>query len=213
MDQGMEAGMMDQEEVAPRKRGIPTWLWVCGSGCLLATIAAIALVAFGFSVFKKGTDPEIQWPKIQKLLPFEERPEELELQFGMNVGIEMYVLSDTRGYVVMLFHGRPDQAAELREQMLNVEVSGSVMGMGGRKDLREASLEVQGRTLQGLRFNQAQGEGAAGGNAGESIMLELTSQESSSPIILQMVRAGGSAEITDDEVRTFLEDFDLSELP
>ena len=61
-----------------KKRGIPKWIWAsCGCGCL-AVVILVAISAFWLKgVVEEGTDPEIQWPKLQKVLPYEERPADL----------------------------------------------------------------------------------------------------------------------------------------
>ena len=48
-------------EKAPKKRGLPRWIWfTCGCGSLLALLGAGGLMFFSWRIFEKGTDPEVQ---------------------------------------------------------------------------------------------------------------------------------------------------------
>lgn len=206
-------------EVAPRKKSIPTWLWFCGGGCLLAMIVAIAGGAFLYSKGKQfiteGQNPEVQWPRVAEFLPFDSRPEGVELKFGGGLfGQEAYTFRDNHGFVVILLH-LGESAAKDREKALDPQTKGGVFGMGKRRDAVAATITVQGRTLKALRF-QMEAKGAdeqpapteaTESHAGPTIMVDVTPEGSARPVFLQMTRLGGNEPVTDADVQRFLKPF------
>ena len=78
--EGQESASLETEE--KKTRFLPTWVWGCGGGCLLTVALAIGGIFYFNRLVLRGFDPEVQWPKLAKALPFEERPEGLELRFG-----------------------------------------------------------------------------------------------------------------------------------
>lgn len=202
-----------ESEAPVRKKSIPTWLWFCGGGCLLALVLAIAGGAWGVSLFKDAMDPEKQWPNVQAILPYDEQPPELQLVWGSTFPMDVFVFLDQRGYGAMLFRFAESDAHEVREQLLNPEFKGGFMGAGARKDLQAASVDVQGRELPVLRFYQSGGGEPSGPGAppnagsGASIVVDLSDPGDVRPLVLQLVRHDGDEPISDDEVRQFLEPF------
>jgi len=202
-----------ESEAPVRKKAVPTWLWFCGGGCLLALIVAIAGGAWIFGEVKDALDPEKQWPKIQAILPYDERPAELELFWGSTIGMDLFMFHDQRGYVAVLMRFPAADADEARDQLMNPEFEGGVMGAGERKDLQAGTIRVQGRELDVLRFHQDQGGGGGGAGgrpdtgSGSSILVELSTPDAARPMILQLVRPGGTEPISDEEVQQFLEPF------
>lgn len=202
------------EVLPPKKKKVPTWLWFCGSGCLLAVVLAIVLGAWFASKFKDALDPEKQWPNVAEVLPFDERPRELDLKWGSTIGMDMFVFIDERGFAAILMRFRPSDGAEVRQTLMNPEYKGGFMGMGDRKGLEAGRIRVQGRDLEVVRFHQMEGEGGSGGQPGaprvgdgESIMVLLTPPEATEPVVLQLVRSAGEGPITDEDVQRFLKPF------
>lgn len=205
-----------EEESAgpPRKKGIPGWLWFCGGGCLLALIAAIVLGVFAFRTVKQGLDPEVQWPKLQKTLPFDERPENLTLQWGSQLGFGIYTLFDQQdGYVAVLYDFPSAEQGD-RGKIFSEEFKGGFMGIGEMKGRTVSTVEVQGRTLDVVRFYQEGGSSGGGPGqpdvrAGHSAFLDLTQEGATNFVLLFLISIEGDEEISDEEIRTFLEPFQV----
>lgn len=196
----------------PKKKSIPTWLWVCGGGCLLAVVLAIVLGTLLVSKFSASTDPEKQWPKVAEILPFDQRPPELDLNWGSDIGMGVYVFDDSRGYAAILMH-MPSGGRGEREKLMNPDADTGFMNFGKRKDAKVSKLKVQGRELDVLRFNQLadQSGGSSGGapkvGAGPSAMIDLSKDESGELLILQLVSLHSKDAIGDDVIETFLKPF------
>lgn len=189
----------------PKKKTIPTWLWFCGGGCLLAVILAIAGGAWVASRFSGATDPEKQWPKVAEILPFDQRPSELELKFGLDLGMQMYYFDDRRGYMAVLMHmglgGRHE-----RDQFMNPD------GGMGRKEAQAGKITVQGRELDLLRFQHMgkQGDAQPGTpevNDGPAVFVDLTPEGASGFTILQLVSLRAPGPIADEVIQEFLKPF------
>ncbi len=200
----------DEGEAAPKKR-VPTWLWFCGGGCLLASILAVVALGFVFSEVKTWKDGDQQLPALAKALPFDELPPELEFQFAIRFPFDWFIFSDSRGFVLWFFVAPPGQAAELRRTILNPESDGGFMGMGGRQDTQAATVAVQGRELRGVRFYQGAGSGGesgAGANQeGNSILLEVGPEDGDGVVVMQILRPSSREAITDEDVRMILKPF------
>ena len=196
----------------PKKKAIPTWLWFCGGGCLLAVIAGIIVVTLLVSKFKGAFDPEVQWPKVAEVLPFDERPPELQLKFGMDMGINMFVFDDSRGFAAILF-SMPMRDENQRDQLMNANESG-FMGMGARKGAQAGKIKIQGRELEILRFHQMSDKaqsGRAGSSpkvgSGPSAMVDLSKDTDPGFLFLQLVSLHSTEPVTDEAIQTFLKPF------
>lgn len=195
----------------PKKKGIPTWLWFCGGGCLLAVIIGIAGMTWLVSRFSGSTDPEKQWPKVAKILPYDERPAELDLKFGFDLGMEMYFFEDSRGFAAVLIHMSMASDKE-RRQLMDPESEQGFMGK--RRNARLSKLNVQGREIEVLRFEHLgggpSGESSSGAptvDSGPSAFVDLTREEDSGFLILQLVRKHSSEEIENEDIVRFLKPF------
>jgi hypothetical protein len=211
----------DEGQNAPAKKKVPTWVWACGGGCLVALIlgiiAVVVAVRFGTKMVQEGRDPEVQWPKLAHVLPYDARPPELTLEFGFSIGMDMFVLKDSRGFIAVIYRVPEKSADEVRHQMLDENFKGGPFGIGGgnRTELKAVTIKVQGRDLKGVRFHQQSqmgskpkgGEDAPDVGSGPAVMLEVTPDGDTRPVILQLVRTGGSDPISDEEVQTFLKPF------
>jgi hypothetical protein len=206
-----------ENEPPPKKKGLPTWLWFCGGGCLLAVVLSIILGAWLFSkakeFVKESTDPEKQWPQLAQILPYDARPSELKLSLGTHIGADVYVFEDARGFAEIIFGFSETQGAEVRDKLMNPEYSGGAFGVGARKDLKGGTIRVQGRDLKVVRFRQSEKDSSSGVQAevkvgaGPSILVDLTPDTGKRPVILQMVRLHSDEPITDEEVVEFLKPF------
>lgn len=138
---------------APKKK-IPTWIWFCGAGCLAMLVLGLIALMFGINFVKNATDPDRQWEEIAKILPYDERPPEMEPKFGMNMGIEQYMLQDSRGYQLQIQHSTGSQAREAREMLFEKDPPQFPKNMGvvGFEDVQAGTVEVQGREVHVVRM-------------------------------------------------------------
>jgi hypothetical protein len=120
--------------------------------------------------------------------------------------MDWFVFQDSRGYIVNFTLARAGDGEDLRKTVLNPEFGG--MGMGRRKDAVDATVEVQGRELKGLRCIQAIGA-SFGGTKDEvaSVLLDVSPEAGSHAILVQISRSSGEEPLTDDEVRLLLQPF------
>ncbi len=196
----------------PKKKGIPTWLWFCGGGCLLAVVLAIVVVTWAASKLAGSTDPEKQWPKVAEILPYDERPPELDLKWGSDIGMGMYVFDDSRGYAAILMH-LPGGGSADRDKLMNPDAETGFMNFGKRKDAKASKLKIQGRELDVLKFHQmsdAGGESSGGApkvGAGPSALVDLTPEGEAGFLILQLVSLHSKEEVSDEAIETFLKPF------
>jgi len=207
----MAETMWSEEAPAPKKRRIPTWAWFCGAGCLVALILAIVASVFAVDFFKKSMDPEMQWKRLEAVLPFDERPAGWTPAFGMDMsvfGFEMVTLAGPQREMALLMQLPEQDAEKTREQMFDENFSGSFMGMGGRSEMQKGEIEVQGRTLRVMRFYQGpKSKGGGEGQTGASITVDLTPPGRVRPLILQLIRTGSREPFTDAEIVEFLRPF------
>ncbi len=195
------------DETAPKKKsGLPKWLLFCGGGCLLAAILGVVALKLGFDKVKSWGEAEQQLPILQKALPFDPLPPETEFKFAIRFPMDWFIFSDSRGYVMFFFLARSGEGEELRKTLLNPDFGG--MGMGQRRDSKEAVVTLQGRDVKGLRFVQERGSGKDGGDAaGQSILLEVGPEGGSHVVVVQITRGSSDEPISDEEVRTLLKPF------
>jgi len=229
-----EESWIAEPQAPPKRSGVPAWLWFCGGGCLLAVIGLLVVGVLVFKEFKKATDPDVQWPRIAKVLPHEERPD-WNLAFGWTIGMDMWVFEAAPDFAVVLMRLPGKDGDKARARMLDPAFKGSILGRGGRRDTEALDLEVQGVTLRALRFYQVQGlakveddeQGGAAEEApaiegvgppdvdvkeGESIVVDLTPMGDPRPLMLQVTRVSEGARISEDEVRELLSAFRIPEL-
>jgi hypothetical protein len=192
----------DIESVPKRKGAFPPWLWFCGSGCIIVVLLLVGLLALGVRFVDRGSDSERQWPRLEKVLPFEQRSEEFELKFGWQVfGTEGYTFFEKDGdlFAQLLLVSDDDEDVA-------VEIKSS-----GAGDHEDVVLIIQGRELQAARLDGnseahgpwwgPQNEGAA------SLLVDLTEEGSEQSLMLIMARQDTSDPITKGDVARFLAPF------
>lgn len=201
---------------APKKR-IPTWLWFCGGGCLLALVLAIAGGAFlfmkGKEMIEEGTNAELQWKRLEEVLPYDHRPEMATLRFGGRMlGQEGYWFDDSDGYMVILMVISENDPKK-RERALDPNEAGGAFGRGQRRNMQPVTLHVQGRDLKGLRFEQMGDDeerapdGAPRAGKGPAMLLDVTPQSSSRFLLLEFIRLNDTQQVKDEDVLRFLAPF------
>ena len=211
-----ETAWSDEGEVPPQKKSIPTWVWFCGAGCLAALILGIVAAVIGIKLAKNALDPDLQWPEIAKILPYDERPSELTPVFGMNVGVEQYVLMDSRGFKITIQRVGEKDAGEAREKLFETTPPEFPTNMVVMKfeDLASAKVEIQGREVSVLRM-RPQFEGLAKKmlpaeaqeQMGSMLFADVTPEGAQGLVLLQMQRMKGGGPIGDDELRDLLRPF------
>ncbi len=197
------------ETLPPKQKRIPTWLWFCGGGCLLAVILTVVAAVFAFDYFKGWGNAEKQLPALAEALPFDEPlPPGTEFQMAIRFPFDWFVFTDDRGFALVFIVVPPSKSSELRDTILNPEFKGGFMGNGNREELEEAIVQVQGREVKGLRYRQhGASDGQAGSGEGPGIVLDIGPESGGKMIVLQLLRTSGVEMITDDEVRDLLKPF------
>lgn len=207
----------------PKKKGIPTWLWFCGGGCLLAVLVAVVVVGLGWRFMKTATDPEVQWARLEHILPYDQRPPELKptMGFGMSVGtsMEQVQLQDTRGFMITVQSQGGKAGAEARQKLFRADKPEFPKDLGVMKfeGVEPGSLEVQGREIRTLRmrmefpafmkaFMPKKAEGELG-KMGSMAFIDVTPEESGGLVLVEMIKVTGPDPVSDDEIRTFLKPF------
>ncbi len=207
-----EVTWTEEGQGAPPKKKIPTWVWFCGGGCLAMVVLAIVAGGLVFNFAKKVIDPEQQWPKLAKILPFDERPANLTMQagmqIGMGVGMEQYVLRDAvQGLQLQIQHHSGESGAAQREQLFGSDKPAFPQNMLVMKfeDMQPGVVEVQGRDLRVIRMRME----LVGGKQtlGSMMMVDATRDGDPGMLFLQVTREGNSAPITDDDLRALLKPF------
>ncbi len=196
------------ENPAPSKKLVPTWLWFCGGGCLLAVVLAVVAVMIGVSWFEDGRDPDIQYARLEEQIEMDARPEEWVLQFGTSFPMDMWIFEDTRGYAIVFMHFDSSEASEARGELFDPDVSTGFNGMGERGDATVQSINVQGRDIEMMTYYQ-RGTGQQGSNTGQTGMLDLTPEGAAGLTLMMITRVSGEDTITAEEANTILEPFHI----
>lgn len=208
-----------EEDVLPRKkRGcfLPTWLWACSGGCLLAMITVGGCLIWGIGQVQKVMDPEVQWPRLQKVLPFDERPDHLQMVMGMQIGgMENYTMFDLEhGLQVSIYYFDDDESSDAKDSLGTFfdpeteTASSSIIGRGNEK-LGVIRIGSRDRTV--MRFTQENfsfgNEEIAKQNSGPTLAIDITSEEDPGLLFLVFMEPGGEFEIPDEDIIEFFDDF------
>lgn len=206
-----------QDDLAPpRKRGLPTWLLACGGGCLATIVIAVVGLAIAWDsiqgYFQDAQNPDVQWPKVAEVLPFDERPDYEIFGLPIPFGMRAWTLVDhERGLLgtLMDFGSRSGQELEgLFDPELTVPFA-DLIPNAGRHDAERTTVTVQGRELRALRYSTTPSADDEAGPRGDGLNLDLTPPEGRPLLALQLTRSGVRAPITDDDARAFLAPFEL----
>jgi len=192
------------EESEPRKkRGIPKWVWIgCGVGCLGVLLIVAVMAFFGVRFVQQGTDPEVQWPKLEQVVAFDERPEGLDLTFGSSTfGFRQFVLVDREHGAMVTVHSNNPQF----EQQFDPEFHG-LAGLGAPVDPELTEITVQGRKVRALRYTKIKPEPEEG--TGPGVRLDVTGDgEQNRMIELRHLR--GEEPLSEEQIAEILAPFDL----
>ncbi len=199
-------------DAPPKKRRIPRWVFYgCGCGCLAAIVLTAVVGWLMVDTIREARDPEKQWPKLARILPFEERPANLELELGNPVPfldrvMEMYTLRDrSAGHIATVLDFKEQDPAEF-ENMFDPDPSGTLFGLGKPVDPVVAEIEVQGREVRTLRFRTLGGQGSVE-DLGPGIRVDVS--RPGHQIVVEMRRVGSQEPFDDAAVVRFFEPFDV----
>ena len=225
-------------EGAPKRGGIPRWIWFCGGGCALMVLVGVIGLFVAGRYFQKAMDPERQWARLGEVLPHDPAQRPAGELFGMKIPfqpVEFWVLHDpAAGLQAQIVSVGGAKSGEARREIFQSHAD------PGRRKLEEGEVEVQGRTLQVTRMTVDPAAGASpaqpgaepepdsGGFMAEirrkvnvhvnaaSAVVDLSPAGSEDLLLLILSRAGLDEEsarmrIEDEEIQRFLAPFHVGE--
>jgi hypothetical protein len=196
----------------PKKRKVPSWvLWTCGGCCLGSVIIGGVLTLVIWRGAREMLDPEKQWPRLERLIAFDTRPAELELETGTPplVGflVDVFVLRDTeRELLATITHLKSGSQRDL-DQMFEERLAGAPFGFGNPVEPELGELELQGRLVRVLRFRGLKGQGM-NPNSGAGIRIDLSAADGKR-VVVELQRIGSSERIDDALLQEFFAGFDV----
>lgn len=213
------------ELATPPKKRIPGWVWGCGAGCLLFLLLTVGVLAVGFTFVRKAVDQDAQWERLGAYLPVAERPPGVSI-FGMPIRIEgmaMWVLMDEAHHRQGLFLQAPagKDATQTRQELLASDQDkqlGGLFGGYGRNEVEKGTIEVQGRSLECLRYQSFPKEDSSESSSlsavgaqfeGASMVVDLAPEGSGEVLLLILTKVRTSERVSDDELRAFLAPFQV----
>jgi len=205
-----EVEWSEEGEAAPKKKGgIPKWVWLgCGGGCLVLVIGAIAMGIGIFMVAKDAADPEKQWPKLQEVLYFEERPADLEMGLGIGIPflMDQYVLSnDDEQYTATIMNFKSAASGDF-DQMFSADPDNTPFNLGAPVEPEVGELGIQGESVRTLRFKTLGGQGAVG-VLGPGIRIDLS--RTGRTMMVELRRMNEDEPLSDESVIAFFAHFDV----
>ncbi|MAE27860.1 MAG: hypothetical protein QF724_10195 [Planctomycetota bacterium] len=206
----------------PTKRRLPTWLWFCGGGCLLAILLVILGGIFVFNKIEEATDDETQWALLSEVLSYDERPDNLELMMGMHIlnydQFQFVDLDNGWQFVVVTIEG--DDGAKARQELFydeEVHFPDSVGGQVNFEGLDRSDLVTQGRSLAVVRVDmkiagilkKLMPEEGLKAASGSMAFIDVTVPDGQF-VYLQVQTSGTSERPTDEQLVALISPFDLS---
>lgn len=197
----------NEPEVPKKKGGLPKWLWFCGGGCLIAVVLAAIAGMFMVRQIKEAADPEKQWGRVAEYIEYDARPTGWSIfGLGMVPGMDGFVFMDLSSGRSVNWMILPASEASSREEIFNEDFDGGgIPQVNQLSDTELGELEIQGRTLQVLRFTQ----NALGTGKQICAFVDITPEEEQGLWLLQIVLPPGSGRVSDEFVRDFLAPFHI----
>jgi hypothetical protein len=210
----------DDLQPLEKKRKVPIWVWVTCSGCLLAAVALALVLVLSIPHIKRWAatlnDPEVQWPKVAEVLPFDERPPETDIFRLPFPGMQGWKLTTRDGQrTAILPAAEATRAAELRKVLHQPQKQSAFWPGADELEPQQGSIDVQGRALACTRMSKkAKGKSepadsapADPGGPYPGIAIDVT-PEGSAGVVLFIVHAERDADDLDDaEVERLLAPF------
>ena len=206
----------EETATAPPKKKVPTWLWFCGGGCILALLLGVVVLGLGIRFFKKATDPELQKQALAKILPYDQWPAEMKPVMGFQIVGEVYAFEDSRGFQEQIQLHRGRDGAQGRKQMFDSENPQFPKDLGVMEfqELKAGKVDVQGRSLPLLRmrsrftgFMARLMPKEAQDRLGSMAFVDLTPDDLDGMLFIQITRTHGDDAVTDEDIRTILKPF------
>jgi len=203
------------DELPKKKRGcfLPPWLLIGGGGCLLTLILGIFGCVKVIELITVAIDPEQQWEKLDKVLPFDEQPEYIQMLAGWQLGMEYYVLLDVEGgYMVSVYYFDLSDAEEARQAFFDPEMQVGVMGVGEREDEVLSTVRIGSRDREVMRFFQSNVQIQFGGEeqpaqSGHSAVVDATASDDPGLLVVMFMAMDGQLEIPDRDLILFFNNF------
>ena len=196
----------------------------CLLGCVLPLIVLAVIAGMGYRMVTSSTDEDLQWAQLEEVLPFDERPNDLSLVFGLQLDwfdFEFYVLlgsgfgapgsgeSDSVqpypwAWILMrlpveegtfIAASEPWEAADSEEPLTHLDVQGQSLGVGFLDESSSAPIPPGGYP-------------GGHGKDGPSIVVELPSPDPAAMFVL-LVNGGDIDQLTTAEVIAFLNHFQI----
>lgn len=197
------------EDEPVQRRRLPRWVWIgCGCGCLVVLLVAAGLLLFTWRYMKVAKDPELQWPRLEQILPFDQRPPGVEITLGTAFNVHQFMLVDhDHGLFVRIYPlGNERNADTQKDDLLDPDYEGIVRGIGQPVGARAGEVEVQGREVRAMWFQRIRPEPEGEKSPGPGIRVDLTSDQRG-PTVLEIRTGPGGEEPGQKEVDEFLAPF------
>jgi len=218
------AGEFDELDAAeaPKKGGVPRWVWWgCGGGCLITILAVAVGLFLAAQALKKAADPEVQWPKVAEVLPFDERPVDLKLAMGMDLIVQQQFTFVHRptGWQVQLTVQGGEMGSQTRYQFFEAEEFVFPDSIPGLMDFGEpvrSTVVVQGRELDMVSLSLEMG-GLIQSMAGDEtddlemgmVFVDLTGEDADGCVYLQITQEGSGGSVTEEWLGEMLAPFQI----
>ena len=196
----------------------------CFLGCVLPLIILAVIAGMGYRMVSGSTDEDLQWAQLEEVLPFDERPDDLSLIFGLQLdwfNFEFYVLLGSDFGVPDLAESDHVQPHPWAWILMRLPVEGGTFIAASEPweaaDSEEplTRLEVQGQSLEVGFLDESSSApippgGYPGGHGkdGPSIVVELPSFDPAAMLVL-LVNGEDIDELTTAEVIAFLDNFQI----
>lgn len=219
----------------PKRRSYTPWIIGCLGGCMFFLGATAVALYFGGSQVKRWfqdlSKPDVQWPKLAEVLPYEQRPEDYRI-FKWPFQ-DLWQLEARREDLVMFVLAWPEDGVGATPGELVSDPAKTPMFqmMHGAFETKETTVTLQGRELHGARVHRTEEtaeegdpdesagdeHGWSGGDAeflqrlqsirGEGLGLDVTAEGSKRHVLVWLLRRGEGGVITDEDARSVLSPF------
>ncbi len=150
----------------PKKRKIPLWLMGCAGGCMFALGAGAVALYFGSVWLDRWVEvknkPEVQWPKLAEVLPFDEQPAEFSIASWPIPFIDLWILdSPSRDLTVFVLSAGDHGASEAWGQWFDSPAEAPMFSVSEDEfETTPGQLVLQGRELRSVRIARKSSAGA-----------------------------------------------------
>ena len=220
----------------PKKKKVPMWVWGCGGGCMFAIGALFVVGRIVGPKVKEWIDslskPEVQWPRLAEVLPFDERPASVDIERWPFPMLDIWKLQSKEDDLVVFVFAPPasDSNGPWGEWLSDPKKSPMFSAQPGTFECTQGTLVVQGRELSSVRFTRSDvgtpitpapvpdtkedadekrikeliGTESIHGNG---LDLDVTPEGSPRRVMLWLVRGKAGETVSDEEAKNFLAPF------